>query len=827
MFWIFRATGSVLGVFDRKTNRVKQYTFRHSQDPSITPTGIMAMLEDRNGTLWIATHRAGLLKFDRSQRRFIRYGYDPADPDSLPQDDVENLSLDREGHVWAGLGRKGVVRFATNHVPFRNVPGLSSNRTQPFVGAIYEDQDGILWIGTPAELKRIDRRTMHSESYRLVGPEKNSDITTICEDRSRNLWIGTYRHGLFRFDPRTRRIKAYRHNPADPQTLSNDIVTRLFVDRGGTVWAATADGLNQFEPKTDSFRVYRAEQGRNLFYLDVAEDAAGALWLGTEFGGVYRFERQSGEFTAHYEHDSNRPGTLSNNRVNSVHFDRSGTMWVATQNGLNKFDPKTGTFSVYTKRNGLPGNTVGRILEDARGGLWMSTNNGLATLNPQRDRFKSYSIVHGLPGQDLTGWGAGCKGMNGELFFGGFSGATVFSPDKVADAADHPPIVVTEVRLFGDPLQIGGDSPLRLSPAFARELTFTHRQNVFSLGFAALSYQNPATNRYRYKLDGLDHSWIEVGSDRRQVTYTTLPAATYTFNVQAATSTGAWSEPGVSVSIRILPPIWSTWWFRTAALALVLTGLWYAHWRRLREIARVFNIRLEERVDERTRIARALHDTLLQSFQGLMYRLQAARNMLPERPTEAMRTLDGALVRAEEAIADSREAIQQLRSGPTADCDLARLLTALGEDLADFISETENRPAFRVMVEGPPRRLHPTVQDEIYGIASEVLRNAFQHAQARAIECEIRYSDRALQIRFRDDGRGIDREVLDAGGRARHWGLTGIQERATRISGRLDIWTKQGAGTEIELIIPAIAAYLDSPRQRAFVLIRRRNMGDA
>jgi ligand-binding sensor domain-containing protein len=441
LFWIYHVSPNALAVFDRKTNTLTRYAFSDRESPGTAVTRVTAMIEDRSGTLWVATHGPGLLKFDREHGRFIRYRNDPADPDSLPQNEVDNLFADREGSIWAGLGSMGTVRFATNPLPFtRLVHSPHPNSKNPFVGSIYEDSQGILWVGTPEALNRIDRKAGRITSYRHGGPETDTDVIAICEDRSGKLWVGTYGHGLLRFDRRTGQFKEYRHNPADPFTLSNDVVMGLLIDRNGTLWAGTQDGLNQFDAATERFTTYKLNPNRDLhsWYLKVVEDREGILWLGTVSSGLQRFNPATGEFTV-YQHETNRPGTLSDDRVNSVHFDRSGTMWIGTQNGLNKLDPKTGKFTAYMQRDGLPGDAVSCVLEDSHGDLWMSTNNGVGRFDPQRNTFKSYSTVDGLPGPDLTGWGACFKSADGEMFFGGFSGATAFFPNKVTDITYAPP----------------------------------------------------------------------------------------------------------------------------------------------------------------------------------------------------------------------------------------------------------------------------------------------------------------------------------------------------------------------------------------------------
>ena len=222
------------------------------------------------------------------------------------------------------------------------------------------------------------------------------------------------------------------------------------------------------------------------------------------------------------------------------------------------------------------------------------------------------------------------------------------------------------------------------------------------------------------------------------------------------------------------------------------------------------NMRLEGRVEERTRIARELHDTLLQSVQGLMFSFQAARNLLPGRTEEAIRTLDGAIRKGDEAIAEGRDAIQGLRANPALESDLEHQFTAAGKELARSSTAEGEPPAFQVAVEGARQPLSPLLQDELYPIALEILRNAFHHARASRLEVEIAYDSKFFRLRIRDNGKGIDRKVLEAGSRQGHWGLPGVRERAKRIGARLKIWSEPGAGTEAELIVPARIAYRTS-----------------
>lgn len=825
VLWIVHVSGAGLAAFDRNTNTLTQYSAHASHLADELATGMLAVLEDRDGTLWFGTMGDGIVRFDRNGQKLIRYRHALSDSESLAEDDVSTLFQDREGDIWVSLHMMAPNRFAPRpplFEKFTHEPGNPNSFSGTMVNGIYEDRQGTLWISAIDALNRVDRKTGKYTFYRIGRPQTNWRPTAITEDRSGFLWVGSDGQGLFRFDPRTGRYKAFRHSLMDQFSLSNDYVAGLLIDHAGRLWATTYDGLDLFDPATSRFTVYKAEK-ENATQVDIGvkEDHEGALWIGTDRSGLQRFDPTSHQFRV-YKHNPNDPMSLSNNRVNSVFFDLSGAIWVGTQDGLEKFDRSTGTFKTYYEHDGLSGNVVSCILEDEKRNLWISTNNGLSKFNVSTQIFERYSTADGLPGSDLTGFGSCFKSSTGEMFFGGFSGGIAFHPDKVVDDPYIPPVVLSDFRLFGRPVTIGPDSPLHKSIGYTSAVSLSHHENMFSLEFSALSFFNPETNRYRYKLENLDRQWHEVASSQRLVTYTTLPAGTYSFRVQGATSRGAWSEPGLELSLDILPAWWNTWWFRAGYLSLVLLSAWCAYQYRLRQIHRHFELRLDERVGERTRIARDLHDTLLQSFQGLVLRFQTASNLLGPHPAEAKQTLDSAIDQAAGAITEARDAVEQLRSSTVVSNDLIRAITSLGESLASDESRTQ-APTFHVAVEGTRRDLHPISRDEVYRIAGEALRNAFRYSQAHRIEVEVHYDKRELRLRIRDDGVGIDAKHLEGAEQSRHFGLRGMRERAHRLGGELTIWTEVDSGTELELIVPSTCVYLISAAARGSLFAKIRN----
>ncbi len=398
------------------------------------------------------------------------------------------------------------------------------------------------------------------------------------------------------------------------------------------------------------------------------------------------------------------------------------------------------------------------------------------------------------------------------MFFGGSNGFNAFFPENIRDNPYVPPVVITSFKIFNKPVPISAKSVLKKAIPYVDSLTLSHSNNVFSFEFAALSYANPLKNRYRYKLEGFDPGWNEVDSKQRLATYTNLNPARYVFRVQGSNSDGVWNEAGVSLPILITPPWYRENWFRAFCAAVFLAMLWAAYQFRIRQLQRQYNMRVEERVEERTRIARELHDTLLQTVQGFMLRLQVVNEMIA--PGAVKNELEQTLEIGDRAIAEGRKTVQDLRSAFTTS-DLAAAVRAVGDELA-----SRDAAAFRVVVEGPVRDLNPIVRDEVYSIAREALRNAFTHARATHIDAEITFDERLLQLRIRDDGKGIAPEFAEQG-RAGHFGVAGMQERARRIGAKLAILSGAGTGTEIDLSVAGSIAYGKPTGRPRFSLLRK------
>ncbi len=816
--WIIHASGTGLAAYDAKTNIAAPYTFYPEKPPADGLTGLMGVVEDANGDLWLASPGKGLLHFDRAHRHVVWYRNHPNDVHSIGEDKAIALFQDDHANIWVALHSSGIAHFserAEQFESFKHDADDPNSLTLNFVNEIFDGSDGTLWIGNDDGINRIDRST--GKRTLLTAPlPRNPMVISIGEDRQGWMWFGTFGDGLRVLDPHSGIYKIYRHDPHDPGSLSNNEVRRVFVDHAGTVWIATDDGLDKFDPSTGRFRTYKVEPQSRLSqsYARVAEDSTGILWLGSTGTGLHRFDPKSGEFTV-FRADPTRPEGLRDDSVPAVYVDKNDMIWVGTQNGLTRMDPRTRSFKTYDTHDGLPGNTISCITDDSKGNLWMSTNHGLSRLDSSTGTFENYTDSDGLPGNDFTGWSTCHKGRDGELFFGGFAGAVGFYPDKLTGTPERVPIVLTGLEVAGETERAGDGGPLEKSISYTAAITLTHQENEFSLRFAGLHYASPFSNRYRYRLLGLDHDWIEVDSSSRRASYTTLPPGHYTFQVQAASAQGTWIEPGESLQIRILPPWWATWWFRTLYVAAGISALWIIYRMRIARLSHQMMLRMQERVDERTRISQELHDTLLQGLLSASLQLSVANSQL-SKDAPAKPLVERVFGMLRKMTQESRNVVSGLRVQSAPDETLEGTLARLPLELAPTSSAR-----FEVLVEGSARPLKTPIRDEMYWIARECVANAFRHANANSIEVVVEYSVECLRLVVRDDGEGIEPAALRRAEGA-HWGLAGIGERAQRIGAKLEIASAAGAGTEVDVKIPARLAYGSSAGRRRSSLSRVR-----
>jgi signal transduction histidine kinase len=380
---------------------------------------------------------------------------------------------------------------------------------------------------------------------------------------------------------------------------------------------------------------------------------------------------------------------------------------------------------------------------------------------------------------------------NGKIWFSMNRGISVVDPARAGSGAPPALVHIDMVSVDGNPVSMGDSSAPQ----------GRHRRIIFN--YTALSLAIPERVQYKYKLEDVDETWSNPVTTR-EVTYNHLNSGHYRFRLMASNSEGVWNSSELDLPVEITPQYWQTWWFRIAAGMLVALAVFLIYRLRIKTVAAQMNMRFEERLAERTRIAQELHDTLLQGFLSASMQLHVADDRLPEN-SEAKPLVQRTLQLMTRVIDEGRNAVRGLRSSDVSDQNLEQAFSRLQQELSPA-----SNAEFRMIVEGAPRQLRPIIRDDIYHIGREALANSFRHSRATEIVVEIEYTVNLFRVIVRDNGIGIDADVL-RGGREGHWGLSGMRERAERIGARLRVLSRVAAGTEMELSVPSSIAFASPP----------------
>lgn len=593
---VYISTDNGLNILDPETSRVNRLCSSSSDNQALRTSDVHCVLEDKDHNIWVGTYGGlSLLKNENySSYKFINYFNNPVDLYSLSNDLIRCIYQDRSGLIWVGNFSCGVDKFdpsPSKFTSYQNDPLNKLSLSNNIVRAINQDKEGYFWIGTfGGGLNRFDPVTKQFQAFRNSKSDKNSIsgnfINSICIDSNNVLWIGTYGGGLNCYDQKTHRFKRFVNDPDKSKSLSNNYIRTMIIDKYGFLWIATSGGgLNQFDQKKEEF-VHFMPDSKNPFSISdtrvmgLLEDCEGNIWVGSSSEGLNKFVRSEDKFV-HFRNDPNNPKSISSNRIFCItETSDHKSIWVGTGNGLNRFNKEDSTFTHYTKEDGFPSGVVLGILEDKTGILWISTNDGLCKFDPQSGKiFKVYDERDGINSSEFSE-GAYFKDREGKLFYGGVKGFTAFDPMKIINNQLRPIAYIVDFKLFNKTIPIDSTSILKRNIIVTDEINLNYKDYVFSFEFAALNYNHSDKNQYQYKLDKFDENWISTDSKRRFVTYTNLDPGSYTFMVKASNNDGVWNESSTNINIVIQPPFWRTWWFRILILVFVAASLfWLYRWR--------------------------------------------------------------------------------------------------------------------------------------------------------------------------------------------------------------------------------------------------------
>jgi signal transduction histidine kinase/ligand-binding sensor domain-containing protein len=767
-------------IADTTGHAVRPITSRRSWEAGIkVGAEPLCVLFDRDRSLWIGPDQGGL-------RRVVDVKqWERAVPDQLwAREGLSSLVYsaleDREGNLWFGTA-VGLYRFRENKVvAFSNGEGLIPDQRL----AMASTRDGSVWLVSYTS-NTVQRFRQGRITTLKLPPYSRSDTTrilTLYADGDTRVWLG----GSFRLAEGAGGNVSFikvpdMENGAMVHAIARDARGNLWI----TVWGGDKGGgvLRLRDGNWTDFRnrVHLPQYRCRVLY----GDPLGRLWLGFEDGEVA--VRENEEFHVYSSKDG-----LPGGKVLAITRDRAGNIWIGSEGGLSRFDQ--GHFATLTRKNGLPGNSVSGIVEDDEGFLWLAATLAIVRVSSQelerallspayRMQVTSFDGTDGLRGlpRQREPFPTAIPSTDGRLWFSTSEGVAVIDPQHLPKNIVPPPVTIEAVK--ADDRTLIPSPGLRLRPR-TRNLQFE---------YAALSLTAPEHVQFRYKLEGYDDDWRGPISDR-EVAYTNLPPRKYRFRVIACNSDGVWNEDGASLNFTLIPAYYQTNWFRILCVVSGFLIVCVIYRLRVLQISRALSARFDERLAERTRMARDLHDTFLQTIQGS--KLVADDALEPSSdPIRMRRAMEQLSVWLGTATQEGRAALNSLRTATKQTNDLAEALRRATED--GLIPSTM---AVTFSVVGDAREMHPIVRDEIYRIGYEAIRNACTHSGASHLEVELKYA-RDLTLRVDDNGAGIDPAIADRG-KDGHFGLQGMRERAARIGGKLTLGSSSNSGTKIKLIVP-------------------------
>jgi ligand-binding sensor domain-containing protein/signal transduction histidine kinase len=715
--------------------------------------------EDAQGTVWIGKDE-GLFRATSTRLELVAGGMQ-----------VRSLYSDRDGNLWVGTNGDGLYRYKDRAVRmFTKADGLPNDVVQTVLAA----HDGTVWIGANCGgMSRFEGT--HFQTFSEKDGLVNDCVWALTEDASHDLWIGTWGGGAFRY-----------HNGAftqysKSQGMADDIVQSIVAARDGSVYFGTQNGVTRLRNgQLQSFRTADGLSAKSIFKL--FEDRNGVIWAGTRRG----LDRLVGD---HFENFA----LLPNAPVIPLGEDRKGGFFL-------DLDAESAILRLakdHAERFTELG-YAGDMLETNEGELWFA-GNAISKVAPgqfaksrQRDEpldYEAFSIADGLTTTEATGGGQHDLALTGDgkLWLATPKGLAVFDLRRLQITTTKPSTYLKDVTI--------GRNTQRAGP----QVVLPPGTNHFEIAFAAVEISSPEKIRFQYRLDGVDSEWLDAAAANPHAIYSNIPVGTHSLHIRACNRNGIWDRQGVVFSITQQPYFYQKRWFVLAmfALGILLAGLIYR--LRVGQISRRMSARFDERLAERTRVAREIHDTFLQTVQGSkMVADHALKDPADhERMARAMGQLSTWL---EQATEEGRAALNSLRASTTEKNDLAEAFRRAIDECG-----RESRAEISFSIIGESREMHPVVRDEIYRIGYEAIRNSCAHSGGDRLTVTLEYAH-DLTLHVSDNGAGINPEVVEKG-KEGHFGLRGMRERAERIGSKFTLVSSAGSGTAITLVVPGRLAF--------------------
>lgn len=753
----------------------KLYPYFEKSNNEIKPGSVFYLYaDDKRNTVWAAAS-GGLLKYSYDEDKFILYNSDKNI--ILSKYTLRTLYISNKNILWAGTVSGGVFKIDLSPAKFFNylsdeqigtaVPGMS----------IIQDRDGNFWAGTFGNgLFQLDSGKNIIKKLYQGNSNKKTYVYCITEDDEGNIWYGTIFNGLFRYNKKTGQTKNYNPNNS---SLNSRGISFLHLDKENNLWAGThAMGLFKYDKSVDDFIDMNTETNAGFKVSDkgitcIYEDSRGNLWIGTETKGIDRFNKKEKKFINYPYSLENHKG-VSHNYVITIKEDSDGTLWIGTYTGgLNKFNYDTETFTYYTVEDGLPNNSIYAIAEDDSKKLWISTNNGISKFDPRKNIFTNYSTPDGLSAKEFV-LNSLCKTNKSEIIFGSIDGFIGFYPDEFFEENNDYKIVATNFTIANKPVVVGQNSKLEKNITISDKINLTYKDNIFGFEFVALNYSQQQSIKYAYKMENFDSKWIITTPDKRFATYTNLDPGEYYFRVKVIDRSGNFSKNEASILITISPPYWKTWWFYSLAVLTFASILYSIYKYRINKILELERLRIG--------IASDLHDDIGATLTKLALKADMIQHELDneEKSTDLQRISE----MSRHAVSTMSDIVWSIDSRNDS---FESMINKMKDFAYGILTDKEIKVDFNSGGFEESAKVPIEIRQNLFLIFKEAINNIAKHSNAKQVEINFSKNENEFLLAVRDTGTKFNKNIFKTG-----HGLKNMKMRSEKIDAAIEFKNENG-----------------------------------
>ncbi len=586
----------LLGSFDGFFSELKigvNFKINKQNSRKITDYRISALEKDPSGNIWIASENGGVFILSRKNKATIHLQNTSEDPDVLPNNSIWSIYKANNGVMWLGSFKRGLSFYDKEYLKFKHekkAKPIKSSLSNNIATCFLEDENKNIWIGTDGGgLNYWDRNKKRYTHYSLDNGKLNTNVVLSIVRNDNELWIASWANGITIFDIET---KKYRVLDVENSSLSSKFLENLLKDSQGNIWIATfRGGLHRYNVTTNTLEKIDLVMDERILnpsqVLTIFEDNTGDIWLGSHGDGVIRLKNKNGTWKVvnQYRVTGEKGIGISNDFVNDIHQDKKGSLWVGTDSGLNKYDPKSNSFIRIEEPKEFRSVSIESIEYDEKGELWLGTNKGLKRYNPSSNELTSYNVSDGVQGANFNS-NSSYMLSSKELVFGGSNGFNIFYPNKIKKRKDKPQLYISKLKIQNKEVYPNDEfRVLKKTISKTDTLTLNYTHNVINFEFTTITYRNPQKVSYAYFLEGFDDDWNYVGN-KNDVTYTNLDSGKYKLHVKSTNSDGLWVGNEKILFLEIIPPFWQTIWFKTLMISLLLIVSYLIYYSRTRNVLR-------------------------------------------------------------------------------------------------------------------------------------------------------------------------------------------------------------------------------------------------